>query len=82
MLKWAADLTVDIDRDDWEDIWEFSAKTFICTTIKENIYNILYYLYLTPSRLKQIYLLVSDLCWRGYGQKGKASGGWRMWIVL
>ncbi|MEE6525515.1 hypothetical protein FKM82_025576 [Ascaphus truei] len=42
MLKWAADLKIEIDRDDWEDIWEFAAKTSICTATKENIYKILF----------------------------------------
>ncbi|MEE6519461.1 hypothetical protein FKM82_031308 [Ascaphus truei] len=71
MLKWAADLNINIDRETWEEIWQAASETSLCTTIKENIYKILFGWYLTPARLNQIYPQASDLCWRGCGHRGE-----------
>lgn len=46
----------------WQIIWSQAAKSSICTLYKENTYKVLYFWYMTPSRLKAIYPLASDRC--------------------
>ncbi|MEE6504603.1 hypothetical protein FKM82_005263 [Ascaphus truei] len=76
MLRWSADLNVDIERETWEEIWQAASETSLCTTIKENIYKIMFGWYLTPARLNQIYPLASDQCWRGCGNRGDMAHIW------
>lgn len=64
MQQWDRDLGTHLSIDQWERIWINATKTSICTTIKENIYKVLFRWYHTPALLHKLFPAVPPVCWK------------------
>uniref|UniRef100_A0A8C5MRY5 Reverse transcriptase domain-containing protein n=1 Tax=Leptobrachium leishanense TaxID=445787 RepID=A0A8C5MRY5_9ANUR len=68
--RWEADLQESLTGDEWEEIWEATAKSSICVTHQEQSFKMLFRWYTTPVLLCRMGRTTSDLCWRNCGLQG------------
>uniref|UniRef100_A0A8C5MBV1 Reverse transcriptase domain-containing protein n=1 Tax=Leptobrachium leishanense TaxID=445787 RepID=A0A8C5MBV1_9ANUR len=87
--KWEMDLCDPLPGDEWEEIWEQTARSSICVTHQEQSYKILLRWYVTPVSLYRMGVTSSDFCWRDCGGKGTYIHMWwdcpvvqRFWSVI
>uniref|UniRef100_A0A8C5LY10 Reverse transcriptase domain-containing protein n=1 Tax=Leptobrachium leishanense TaxID=445787 RepID=A0A8C5LY10_9ANUR len=68
--RWEADLGESLTGDEWEEIWEATAKSSICVTHQEQSFKMLFRWYTTPVLLCRMGRTTTDLCWRNCGLQG------------
>ncbi|KAE8599037.1 hypothetical protein XENTR_v10017030 [Xenopus tropicalis] len=64
MQHWDTELGIHITLEQWEKIWTAASKTSICTTLKENLYKIMFEWYHTPFLLQKLFPGTTSACWR------------------
>lgn len=57
----------ELDREDWEDMWDYPLQPLVATRDKLIQFKILHRIYYTPQRLHRIYPTSSAACWRCSG---------------
>lgn len=64
MIKWAIDFGYNIEFEKWLKLWNRDIKFTACTSLRENVWKMLYRWYLTPAKLAKIYRSENKTCWK------------------
>lgn len=54
MIKWAINISAEIQMDQWEFLWKRAIKISMSSTLQENFFKMIYHWYMTPKKIAKI----------------------------